>query len=74
MYHHFCQKLEVFCEYRDFIISLLLVQCENCEFLISLLVVLIRILIVGFNSELNDKELFIRLCIHIVTPFWNFET
>ena len=43
-------------------------------FSISLLVVIIRLLLVGFNGGFNEKELFIRLDIHLVTPFWNFET
>ena len=43
------------------------------EFLISILVVLIRLLLVGFNGGFDDEEFFIRLGIHIVTPFWYFE-
>ena len=38
--------------------------------LISLLLVLIILLLVGFNG----KELVIGLGIHLVTPFWHFET
>ena len=40
------------------------------DFLISILVVLIRLFLVGFNGGLDDEELFVRLGIHIVPPFW----
>ena len=43
-------------------------------FIISILVVLIGLLIVVLNGGFNDEELFIRLGIHLVSPFWNFET
>ena len=36
--------------------------------------VLIRLLLVGFNGYFNGKELFIGLGINLVTLFWNFET
>ena len=57
--HECCQLLEVFCEY--------------CEFLIIIRLVLIRLLLVGFNGGLYGEELFIRLGIHLVTPFCHFE-
>ena len=44
------------------------------DVLSSLFVVLISLLIVGLNDGFNGKELVIELGIHIVTPFWNFET
>ena len=59
IHHECCQLLEVFCVY--------------CEFLIILQLVLISLLLVGFNGGFDGEELFIIIGIHLVTPFWNFE-
>ena len=48
--------------------------CDLFGVLSSLFVVLISLLIVGFNGGFNGKELVIGLGIHIVNPFWHFET
>ena len=48
--------------------------CELFDVLSSLVVVLISLLLVGFNGCFIGKEMVIGIVIHIVTPFWNFET
>ena len=48
--------------------------CDLCDFISSLLVALIILLLVGLNGGFNDKKLVIGLIIHLVNPFWNFET
>ena len=58
---HFCQNLvECLCDFFDV--------------LSSIFVVLINLLLVGLNGGFNGKELVIGLGIHLVTPFWHFET
>ena len=47
---------------------------SSVSFFIILLVALIILLLVGFNGGLDEEELFIRLDILLVNPFWNFET
>ena len=48
--------------------------CELFDVLSSLVVVLISLLLVGFNGGFNGNELVIRLGIHLATSFWHFET
>ena len=47
--------------------------CELFDVLSSLVVVLISLLLVGFNGGFNGKELVIGLGIYLLTPFWHFE-
>ena len=35
--------------------------------------VIISLFIFGFNGGFDDKELFVRLGIHLATPFFHFE-
>ena len=46
--------------------------CELFDVLSSLFVVLISLLLVGFNGGFNGKELVIRPGIHLVTHFLAF--
>ena len=46
---------------------------RSVGFSININLVLISLLLVGFNGGFNEEELLIRLGIHFVTPFWNFE-
>ena len=59
IHHECCQLLDVF--------------CDICLFFIILHLVPISLLIVVFNGSFDGEKLFIRLGIHLVTPFWNFE-
>ena len=55
IHHECCQLLEVF--------------CEHCNFLIIIHLFLISLLLVGLNGGFDGEEMFIRLGIHLVTPF-----
>ena len=50
---------EVFCEFHHFLIRVLLVGFD--------------LLPVGFNYGVHDDELFIRLVLHIIYPFFHIE-